>query len=305
MMPTTKPEPLGAKWTFPSNHLPAGAIIKSEHGDNLVTVVAWNVLHPSTLEKIDVQGDPYGLRASAMISQQKERVLDSPGRYFVIAELVAKVWSFQKGQDPRPIIALHDCNEELRKVLRSKMDAMGTYEMYTGLRDKDRFDLLIFDASKFELREFSVLQKVVTDDLSSSLLYLKVCNKKTKELFSLFSAKLADGEECALHPLVRELASRIDDCKVNIFAGDFGRRALEVESRLTSMYSKVWHPFFTHVSHTRDWMDPEEIFVRTKGGEKFQALSFPLDLMSKEVDEMVVRLAFFKSPPQGLSGLGL
>jgi hypothetical protein len=96
---------LGAKWTFPSDHLPVGAKV------GLFNVASWNVLNEAYI--FWIKRDVQGLKESSML-QPKNKEREELVIKIVIAMLEHKT-------HPKQFLALQECSPKFLKTLENRL----------------------------------------------------------------------------------------------------------------------------------------------------------------------------------------
>ena len=172
---------LGAKWQFPSDHLPRGISFGDLH------IAFWNILNKNYLGHI--QDNNQGLRDSSIMTDNVP--VDSKSR-LTVRELVSIEIIFgmiNHPTHPRSLIALEEAHVDVLNYLRKALPAH--WAVVTPPGQPNSQDLFIYDTEVFEYVGVKAVR--YQDNLPKSIFTLLMKEKSTGQSYRFLQSHVPGG----------------------------------------------------------------------------------------------------------------
>jgi len=231
---------LGAKWKFPSDHLPIGAKVDS------FRICSWNVLN--TLFLHHIESNSQGLKNSLILTANYPCNQGNPLTIREALTVKMILHMIHKCRYPRDIIGLQEVGDRVLAQLKKKLPShMALLTDFHGSLLNGNGDVIIYNSRRFKQLNFTVS----TYSRKNSIMDLHLQDRKTKKKYQIINTHTPGGPTGgeSLHELCLYVLTHCQVDTRSLFMGDINQFAPEIDAALEATaieFNK--RNYFKHIS---------------------------------------------------------
>ncbi len=230
---------LGAKWQFPSDHLPRGITFQSEDSSSEGLHIAfWNILNKNYLNHIEE--NTQGLRDSSILPDNFPVDGDSKLTVRELCSIEIILGMINHTTHPRSLIGLEEAHRDVLNDLKKKLPAH--WKMVTPPGQPNSQDLFIYDTDIFEYVGVNVAK--YQENLPKSIFTLLLKEKSSGHSYRFLQSHVPGGpnstEGC--EKFAKEAIKNYRVAETTVLMGDMNASPSEILKALQQATINVGMP---------------------------------------------------------------